>query len=78
MYTGGASPAPPVPVGVITKPTAVAHFPGELVFWPKSYAERQYKLVQWTEMPHGGHFAAYEQPKLFAEDVLKFGKTLKA
>jgi microsomal epoxide hydrolase len=77
MYTGGANPAPSVPVGVITKPTAVAHFPGELVFWPKSYAERQYKLVQWTDMPHGGHFAAYEQPKLFAEDVLKFGKLVR-
>ena len=28
-------------------------------------------------MPHGGHFAAYEQPKLFADDVLKFGKLVR-
>jgi pimeloyl-ACP methyl ester carboxylesterase len=77
MYTGGATPTPPVPPGKITKPTAIAHFPGELVFWPKSYAERQFNLVHWTDMPHGGHFAAMEQPKLFSDDVIAFGKLLK-
>jgi pimeloyl-ACP methyl ester carboxylesterase len=70
-------PTPPVPAGKITKPTAIAHFPGELVFWPKSYAERQFNLVHWTDMPHGGHFAAMEQPKLFSDDVLAFGKILR-
>ncbi|HTJ65240.1 MAG TPA: epoxide hydrolase [Alphaproteobacteria bacterium] len=77
MYTGGATPAPPVPPGKITKPTAIAHFPGELVFWPKSYAERQFNLIHWTDMPHGGHFAAMEQPELFSKDVLTFGKLVK-
>jgi pimeloyl-ACP methyl ester carboxylesterase len=59
-------PTPPVPPDKIAKPTAIAHFPGELVFWPKSYAERHFNLVHWTDMPHGGHFAAMEQPKLFS------------
>jgi microsomal epoxide hydrolase len=78
MYTGGAVPTPPVPPGKITKPTAIAHFPGELVFWPKSYAERQFNLVHWTDMPHGGHFAAMEHPRLFADDVLAFGKMVRS
>jgi pimeloyl-ACP methyl ester carboxylesterase len=76
MYAG-ASTAPSVPPEPITKPTAIAHFPGELVFWPRSYAERHFKLVRWTDMPVGGHFAALEQPKLFADDVMAFGKLLR-
>jgi len=47
------------------------------VFWPKSYAERHFNLVRWTDMPHGGHFAAMEQPRLFSDDVLAFGKILR-
>jgi pimeloyl-ACP methyl ester carboxylesterase len=77
MYAG-AGTQPAVPPEPISKPTAIARFPGELVFWPKSYAERHFNLVRWTDMPHGGHFAAMEQPKLFSDDVIAFGKLLKA
>ena len=76
MYAG-VNDGPALPMAPITKPTAVAHFPGELVFWPRSYAERTYKLVRWTDMPAGGHFAAMEQPKLFTDDVIAFGKWLR-
>ncbi len=77
MYAGAMN-EPPVPPEPIAKPTAIAHFPHELVFWPKTYAERQFRLVRWTDMPEGGHFAALEKPKLFADDVLAFGKMLRA
>jgi microsomal epoxide hydrolase len=77
MYAG-AGTQPAVPLEPIAKPTAIAHFPGELVFWPKSYAERHFHLVRWTDMPHGGHFAAMEQPKLFADDVTAFAQTVKS
>jgi microsomal epoxide hydrolase len=52
-------------------PTAFANFPGELLYQapPRSYAERAYNIVRWSEMPKGGHFAAMEQPDLFVEDV---------
>jgi microsomal epoxide hydrolase len=76
MYAGAGKEAA-VPPDMIEKPTAIAHFPGELVFWPKSYAERHFNLVRWTDMPHGGHFAAMEQPKLFSDDVLAFGRMLR-
>jgi microsomal epoxide hydrolase len=75
MYAGAAT-QPSVPPEPVARPTAIAHFPRELVFWPKTYAERQFNLVRWTDMPAGGHFAALEQPKLFADDVRAFAKTL--
>lgn len=77
MYAGAGKEAA-VPPDMIAKPTGIAHFPGELVFWPKSYAERHFHLIRWTDMPHGGHFAAMEQPKLFSDDVLAFGKLVRA
>jgi len=49
-----------------------------MVFWPKRYAARHFRLVRWTEMPQGGHFAAMEQPKLFSDDIIAFGQLLKA
>jgi microsomal epoxide hydrolase len=52
-------------------PTAFANFPGEALYSapPRSWAERAYNIVRWTDMPRGGHFAAMEQPDLFVEDV---------
>ena len=64
--------AVPIKMRLDQSAAGLAHFPGELVFWPKSYAERTYKLVRWTDMPVGGHFAALEQPKLFVDDVRSF------
>ncbi|MGZ0187063.1 MAG: epoxide hydrolase family protein [Alphaproteobacteria bacterium] len=59
-------------------PTACALFPAELLSWPpRSYAERIYNVTQWTEMPHGGHFAAMEQPALLVEDIRKFAASLR-
>ena len=59
-------------------PTAMALFPAELLSWPpRSYAGRLYNIVRWTEMPHGGHFAALEQPQLFIEDIRAFARTLR-
>jgi len=53
---------PPVAVRPerIAIPTAIADFPGELIRVPRSAVERKYDVVQWTEMPSGGHFAAIE------------------
>ncbi len=53
-------------------PTAVAVFPGEIFFSPRKWVETRYNVVQWTEMPRGGHFAAMEEPELYIEDVVKF------
>ena len=52
-------------------PTAFANFPGEALYSapPRSWADRAYNIVRWTEMPTGGHFAAMEEPDLFVDDV---------
>jgi pimeloyl-ACP methyl ester carboxylesterase len=53
-------------------PTAIAHFPKELPFPPRTWIERGYNVQHWTEMPRGGHFAAAEEPELLAEDLRAF------
>jgi len=54
-------------------PVAMALFPREPGgIPPRSLAERTLNVQRWTEMPRGGHFAALEEPRLYAEDVLAF------
>src|SRR5437016_12364057 len=51
-------------------PTAVSVFPDELYPAPRSWAERAYpKLIHYNNVDKGGHFAAWEQPQLFSEEV---------
>jgi pimeloyl-ACP methyl ester carboxylesterase len=54
----------------ITVPAAVSIFPEEIYQGPRSWSERGYRnLIHFNEVPKGGHFAAWEQPQLFAEEV---------
>ena len=51
-------------------PVAVSAFPDELYQAPRSWAEQAYpKLIHYNKLPKGGHFAAWEQPKLFTEEL---------
>jgi pimeloyl-ACP methyl ester carboxylesterase len=51
-------------------PVAVSAFPEELYQAPRSWSERAYpKLVHYNKLDKGGHFAAWEQPKAFSEEV---------
>ena len=61
----------------IEVPCAVARFPHEISQPPREWAERFYNLKQWTQMPRGGHFAAYEEPQLLAEDIRSFFRPLR-
>jgi pimeloyl-ACP methyl ester carboxylesterase len=54
-------------------PTGVAVFPREIVPPVRHWMEANFGNIQhWTEMPKGGHFAAFEQPTLFVDDVRAF------
>jgi len=53
-------------------PCAIARFPYELPSPPRSWVERGYNVLRWTEMPRGGHFGAMETPELLAGDVTEF------
>jgi pimeloyl-ACP methyl ester carboxylesterase len=53
-------------------PIAYAVFPKEVVVAPERWIDQTYNVVQRTEMPKGGHFAALEQPDLLVEDIRLF------
>ncbi len=54
----------------VSIPVAVSVFPDELYPAPRSWTEQAYaKLIYYNRLPKGGHFAAWEQPKLFSEEV---------
>lgn len=58
-------------------PTGVASFPKEILRAPRGWCEANYNITHWTTMPRGGHFAAFEQPGLFVDDVRTFFATVR-
>ena len=56
----------------VAVPTGVARYPKEMLRFPRPWVERRYNVTHWADMPRGGHFAAMEQPELFADDVRTF------
>jgi pimeloyl-ACP methyl ester carboxylesterase len=63
----------------ITLPFAISVFPDELYQAPRSWAERAYpdNLIHYNRLDRGGHFAAWEQPQLFAEELRAAFRTLR-
>jgi pimeloyl-ACP methyl ester carboxylesterase len=54
----------------VSIPVAVSVFPDELYPAPRSWAERAHpKLIHYNKLDKGGHFAAWEQPKLLSEEL---------
>jgi len=54
----------------VTLPVAVSVFPDEIYSAPKSWTEKAYpKLIHYNRLPKGGHFAAWEQPQAFTDEV---------
>jgi pimeloyl-ACP methyl ester carboxylesterase len=59
-------------------PVAVSVFPGEQYQAPRSWTERAYpKLIYYNQVAKGGHFAAWEQPQLFAAEVRASFRSLR-
>ena len=62
----------------INIPAAITVFPGEIYRAPRSWAERAYhKLIYFHTVDNGGHFAAWEQPELFATEIRAAFKSLR-
>src|SRR5215207_990102 len=62
----------------VTLPVAVSAFPDEIYAAPRSWAERAYpKLIHYNKLDKGGHFAAWEQPQLFAEELRAAFRSLR-
>ena len=65
--------APPVAV-----PTGVAVFPKEIITPVRKWMESRFTDIRhWSDMPKGGHFAAFEQPELLVQDVRTFFRPLR-
>lgn len=76
-YETSHYPWHPNPNGRIETPTGVAIFPREILRPPRQWAKRAFNIVQWSKMPRGGHFAAMEEPKLMADDIRSFFRTIR-
>ena len=62
----------------VSIPVAVSVFPDELYPAPRSWTEKAYpKLIHYNRLPKGGHFAAWEQPELFAAELRAGFKSLR-
>jgi len=63
----------------ITIPFAISVFPDELYQAPRSWAERAYphNLIYFNKVDRGGHFAAWEQPELFATEMRAAFRSLR-
>jgi hypothetical protein len=56
-------PPPPIPVGFTT-------FPGEIWRTPRSWVEKSYpNVIYFNEVDRGGHFAAWEEPERFSQEL---------
>jgi pimeloyl-ACP methyl ester carboxylesterase len=65
-------------IDILNVPVAVTVFPGEIYRAPRSWGEQSFKkLIYWNEVDKGGHFAAWEQPALFAEEVRAAFRSLR-
>ena len=54
----------------VSIPVAVSAFPDDIYAAPRTWVERAYpKLIHYNKLPKGGHFAAWEQPQFFSEEV---------
>jgi pimeloyl-ACP methyl ester carboxylesterase len=71
LASGQAPPPVKVPVGFTT-------FPGEIWRTPRSWVENSYpNVVYFNEVERGGHFAAWEEPQLFSEEVRAAFRSLR-
>ena len=63
---------------IVDAPTGCTIFPHELQRPSRRWAERRFRDIRyWSEPDRGGHFAAFEQPALFVEEVRAFFRTVR-
>jgi pimeloyl-ACP methyl ester carboxylesterase len=61
----------------ITQPVGYARYPKEIMRTSRRWAEAQYEINHFADMPRGGHFAAFEVPELFVPDVRAWARNLR-
>jgi microsomal epoxide hydrolase len=66
-----------IPTKRVEVPTGAALYPRDIYLSPRAWVEHQYNIVHWFTPEIGGHFAAFEQPAMFAADLLAFHARLR-
>ena len=60
-------------------PVGCSIFPHELFRSSRRWAEKRFtNLIYWNELDKGGHFAAFEQPQLYLEEIRNCFRSLRA
>ncbi|MBB5789293.1 epoxide hydrolase family protein [Jiangella mangrovi] len=72
MYAANAAIPPAQLARRVEVPSGFSIFQGDVVRPPRAWLERSTNLVRATEPPRGGHFAPFEQPELYAEELRAF------
>ena len=72
MYQANAAIPPAQQARRVEVPSGFAVFLGDVVRPPRAWLERTANVVRITEPPRGGHFAPFEEPELYAEDLRDF------
>mgnify|MGYP001583294312 CR=1 FL=1 len=59
-------------------PVGCSIFPKDIFFTSRRWAERKYSnIIHWNELPKGGHFAAFEQPEVFVNELRDAFRSLR-
>lgn len=72
MYRANAATPPAQLTRRVEVPSGFSLFAGDVVRPPRPWLERTTNLVRVTEPPRGGHFAAFEEPELYAQELREF------
>jgi pimeloyl-ACP methyl ester carboxylesterase len=72
MYHANAAIPPAQHTRRVEVPSGFSLFPGDILRPPRAWLERMATVVRVTEPPRGGHFAPFEQPELYAEELRAF------
>lgn len=78
MYHANAAIPPAQLARRVEVPSGFAIFAGDVVRPPRAWLERTANAVRVTEPPRGGHFAAFEEPELYAEELRAFFRPYRA
>jgi pimeloyl-ACP methyl ester carboxylesterase len=79
FYLENTKPGPPsYSAGRIDLPIAASIFPKEIYRPPRAWAEALWpNLIHWNELDRGGHFAAFEQPEIFIDELRRAFHTVR-
>jgi pimeloyl-ACP methyl ester carboxylesterase len=78
MYHANAAIPPSQLARRVEVPSGFALFPGDIGRPPRAWLERVANVVRVTEMPRGGHFAPFEEPELYAQELRDFFRPYRA